>query len=703
MKVKAKRITKVDIEKRPYPLQRMRNIGIAAHIDAGKTTVTERMLYYSGRIRRMGDVDEGSATMDWMELERERGITITSAATTFWWKGYRVNLIDTPGHVDFTVEVERALRVLDGVIAVFCAVGGVEPQSETVWRQANKYRVPRIAFVNKMDRVGADFYRVVDEIRDRLSANPLPVQIPIGEEDEFEGVIDLVGMKALYWDEESLGAVMFERPIPIDLRERAEEYRSMMLEALADVDDLIMEKYLEGEEISEEEIKRALRKGTIERRIVPVLCGSALKNKGIQPLLDAVLDYLPSPLDIPPVEGVNPLNEEAERRVASDDEPLSALVFKVMMDQHVGKLAFIRVYSGSIKTGDTVLIANKGIKLRVGRLLQVHANKREEINRVYAGDIAAAIGLKDVTTGDTICDPSYPIVLEPMSFPTPVMTVAIEPKTRSDRDKLVLALNKLAEEDPSIKVGTDPETGQMVISGMGELHLEIVTARLMREYKVEAKVGRPQVAYRETVKGTAQAEGKFVKQTGGRGQYGHVVLEVYPLEGDQEFELVDATKGGVIPKEFLPAIEKGVREAMSTGVLAGYPMVGVGVRVLDGSYHEVDSSEMAFSIAASVAFKKAVAQANPTLLEPIMIAEVTLPERYMGEVLADLGSRRAHVFETEIIPGTDVRVIKAFVPLAEMFGYVQTLRSLTQGRATYTMRFSHYDEVPEEMLEKLKK
>jgi elongation factor G len=700
--MKAVQSTKLKIEGRPYPLQQVRNIGIAAHIDAGKTTVTERILYYTGRVHRMGEVHEGKATMDWMELEQERGITISSAATTCWWKDHRINIIDTPGHVDFTVEVERSLRVLDGMVAVFCAVGGVEPQSETVWRQADRYKVPRIAFVNKMDRVGANFFRTLEMMSSRLNANPVPIQIPIGSEDEFEGIIDLVKMKALYWDQESLGAVMHERPIPIDLRERADEYREMMLEALADLDDSLMEKYLEGEEIEDREIKDAIRRGTIERKIIPVLCGAALKNKGIQPLLDAVVEYLPSPVDVPPISGTNPITERQEYRVASDDEPFAALAFKLMMDPYVGKLVFIRVYSGSLSAGDIVYVANRNAKARIGRLLQIHANKREEINRVYAGDIAAVIGLKSVSTGDTICDAAFPIVLEPMNIPAPVLTVAIEPKTKADRDKLGAALTRLAEEDPSFKVGTDPETGQTVISGMGELHLEIITARLMREYKVEANVGKPQVAYKETIKTKAQAEGRFVRQSGGRGQYGHVVLEVYPLERGKGFEFVDATKGGVIPKEFMPAIEKGVKEAMSSGALAGYPVVDVGVKVLDGSHHEVDSSEMSFSIAASIAFKKAVEKAGLIILEPIMSVEVTLPEANLGEVIADLKSRRAHIFDTELVPDTDIRVIKAEVPLSEMFGYVQALRSLTQGRATYTMWFSHYEEMPQDLLEKLK-
>ena len=699
--MKAVQSTKLRIEGRPYPLERVRNIGIAAHIDAGKTTVTERILFYTGRVHRMGEVHEGKASMDWMDLEQERGITISSAATTCWWKEHRINIIDTPGHVDFTVEVERSLRVLDGMVAIFCAVGGVEPQSETVWRQADRYGVPRIAFINKMDRVGANFYRVLEMISSRLNATPVPLQIPIGSEDEFEGVIDLIDMKAFYWDQESLGAIMHESPIPLDLEGRSWEYREMMLEAIADLDDSIMEKYLEEEEITADEIKETIRKGTIGRKIVPVLCGAALKNKGIQPLLDAVVQYLPSPADVPSIKGTNPITNEEERRMASDDEPFAALTFKVMMDPHVGKLAFIRVYSGSVSTGDIVYVANKNGKARIGRLLQVHANKREEIDRVYAGDIAAAIGLKDVSTGDTICDAAFPIVLEPMNIPAPVMTVAIEPKTRADKEKLIEALGRLAEEDPSFKVGTDPETGQTVISGMGELHLEIIVARLIREYGIEASVGKPQVAYRETIKGIAQAEGRFVKQSGGRGQYGHVILQVYPLERGRGFEFIDATKGGVIPKEFIPAIEKGVKEAMASGPLAGYQVVDVGVKLLDGSHHEVDSSEMAFSIAASIAFKKAAEEAGLTILEPVMSIEVTLPQRYLGEVIADLNSRRAHIFDTELVPDTDIRVIKAEAPLSEMFGYVQTLRSLTQGRATYTMRFSHYEEVPRELQDKL--
>jgi elongation factor G len=680
------------------PLERVRNIGISAHIDAGKTTTTERILFYTGRVHRMGEVHEGSATMDWMPQEQERGITITSAATTCFWKDHRINIIDTPGHVDFTVEVERALRVLDGVIAIFDAKNGVEPQSETVWRQADRYGVPRIAFINKMDSVGADFYGSVRSIRERLGANPVPVQIPIGVEESFAGVVDLVRDKAIYWVDE-LGTVMEEREIPEELRSRAEEWREKLVEAAAELDDDLMMKYLDGEAIAPEEIRAALRKGTLELRAVPVLCGAAYRNKGVQTLLDAVLEYLPSPLDLPPVHGVDPRTGEEIVRQVSDEEPLAALAFKIAADPFVGKLCFLRVYSGRLSAGSYVLNANTGRKERIGRLLRMHANHREEVAEAGAGEIVAAVGLKQTKTGDTLCPEEAPIRLEAMQFPEPVISVAIEPKTQADQDRMGEALQRLADEDPTFRVATDPETGQTIISGMGELHLEIIVDRLKREFHVQANVGRPQVAYRETIRRSARAQGRFVRQTGGHGQYGDVWLEIEPLESGKGFEFVDKIVGGVVPREFIPAVEAGVREAMQNGVVAGYPMVDVRATLFDGSYHEVDSSDMAFKIAGSMAFRNAAQQADPVLLEPVMKVEVVVPEEYMGDVIGDINARRGRIEGME--PRGNAQVIRAFVPLAEMFGYATDLRSKTQGRGTYTMQFDHYEEVPRNLADEV--
>ena len=663
-----------------------------AHIDAGKTTTTERILYYTGVTYKIGEVDEGTAVMDWMGQEQERGITITSAATTCFWKDYRINIIDTPGHVDFTIEVERSLRVLDGTVAVFDSVAGVEPQSETVWRQANKYGVPRIAFMNKMDRVGADFFMSVNSMTERLDANPVPVQIPIGAEDELRGQIDLVRMKAIHFYDETLGANYTEGDIPEELLHRAYEYREKMFEALADIDDTIMEKYLGKEEIGVDEIKTALRKGTLEMKLTPVLCGSAFRNKGVQLLLDAIVDYLPSPLDIPPVAGKVPSSDSVIVRHANDSEPFSALAFKVMTDPFVGQLTFIRVYSGVLNAGSYVYNSSKDTKERVGRLLKMHANKREELKEVSAGDIAAVVGLKNTLTGDTLCDEKNPVILESIEFPEPVMSVAIEPKTKADQEKLSQSLSKLAQEDPSFKVSFNEETGQTIISGMGELHLEIIVDRLLREFKVSANIGKPQVAYKETIKGVAKADGKFIRQTGGRGQYGHVFIEIEPLEPGKGFEFENKIIGGTIPREYIPAVEKGIKEAADRGILAGYPVVDIKAKLYDGSYHEVDSSEMAFKIAGSLAFKEAAKNAKPVLLEPIMSIEVVTPEEYMGDVIGDLNSRRGRVQNIE--RRGKVQVIKAQAPLAEMFGYATDLRSKTQGRATFTMQFSHYDEVP---------
>ena len=677
---------------RTVPLEKTRNIGIMAHIDAGKTTTTERILYYTGINYKIGEVHEGTATMDWMVQEQERGITITSAATTCLWRDHRVNIIDTPGHVDFTIEVERSLRVLDGAVAVFCSVGGVEPQTETVWRQADKYGVPRIAFVNKMDRLGADFFRVVQMIQDRLGARPAIIQLPIGAEEKFVGVIDLISMKAVVWEDESLGAKFRTEPIPESFIAQANEYREKLLETAADCDEAIMEKYLEGKEIGENELRAAIRRGALSLKIVPTVCGSAFRNKGVQPLLDAVVDYLPSPIDIPPVKGVNPSSQQPEDRPAKDDTPFSALAFKIMTDPFVGTLSFFRVYSGALTSGSSVYNSTRGKRERIGRLLKMHANKREEIKEVYAGDIAAAVGLKTATTGDTLCDEDHPIILESIDFPDPVISIAIEPKSKADQEKLGLSLQKLATEDPSFRVRTDEETGQTIISGMGELHLEIIVDRLLREFNVGANVGKPQVAYKETIRKSVEQQGKFIRQTGGRGQYGDVWIKVEPQQPGSGFKFVDAVKGGSIPREYIPAVEKGVREATENGALAGYPMVDVKVTLFDGSYHDVDSSEIAFKIAGSMAFKEATRKANPVLLEPIMSVEVVVPEEFMGDVIGDISSRRGKVLGMDTRPAA--QAIDARVPLAQMFGYATDLRSMTQGRATYTMQFSHYEPVP---------
>jgi elongation factor G len=679
-------------------LKTTRNIGFVAHIDAGKTTTTERVLYYTGKTYKIGEVDEGTAIMDFLPQEQERGITITSACTTTFWRGHRINIIDTPGHVDFTIEVERSLRVLDGAVVIFCAVGGVEPQSETVWRQANKYKVPRMAFINKMDRTGANFERVVEQIRQRLGANPLPLQIPVGQENGFMGVVDLIEMKAIIWDEESLGAKYHYEKIPTYLRDKAEEYRIKVVETLADINDEIMEKYLEGKEISPEEIRKAVREATISFKIVPVLCGAAFKNKGIQPLLDAIIDYLPSPLDIPPVKGINPDTGEIEERPTDPDEPLSCLAFKIVTDPYIGTLTFLRIYSGRIESGMSVYNSTKRKKERIGRLVRMHANQREEITGAFAGDIVAAIGLRVTTTGDTLCDENHPIELEKLEVPEPVISVAVEPKTKADQERLSIALQKIAIEDPSFRVTVNHETGQTLIWGMGELHLEIIIDRLLREFKVGVNVGKPEVAYKETITISAEAEGKYIKQTGGRGQYGHVKLIVEPNPG-KGFNFVSEIVGGIIPKEFIPAIEKGVREATQEGVLAGYPIVDVKVKLIDGSYHEVDSSDLAFAIAGSLAFKDACKKANPVLLEPIMKVEIVVPEEYLGDVLGDISSRRGKV-ESMDMRG-NARVILAYVPLAEMFGYATTLRSLTQGRGTFIMQFSHYEKVPTQLAESI--
>ncbi|PTX58172.1 translation elongation factor 2 (EF-2/EF-G) [Melghirimyces profundicolus] len=682
---------------REFSLKDTRNIGIMAHIDAGKTTTTERILFYSGRVHKIGEVHEGAATMDWMEQEQERGITITSAATTCQWKDHRINIIDTPGHVDFTVEVERSLRVLDGAVGVFCAKGGVEPQSETVWHQADKYQVPRIAYINKMDIVGADFFGAVEQMRERLGANAVPIQLPIGKEDEFEGIIDLIKNVAFYYTDD-LGTRTEAREIPDEYKEQAEEYRTKMIEAISELDEELMMKYLEGEEISEDELKKALRKGVCNVEIIPVLCGSSYKNKGVQLMLDAVVDYMPSPLDVPPIQGELPDGSEAERK-SDDNEPFSALAFKIMTDPYVGKLTFFRVYSGTLDSGSYVLNSTKDKRERVGRILQMHANSREEIKTVYAGDIAAAVGLKDTGTGDTLCDPKHPIILESMIFPEPVISVAIEPKSKSDQDKMAVALAKLAEEDPTFRTETNEETGQTIISGMGELHLDVIVDRLKREFKVEANVGNPQVAYRETIRSSAKVEGKFIRQSGGRGQYGHVWIEFEPMEEGSGFEFVNKIVGGVVPKEYIPAVQAGVEEALQNGVLAGYPMVDVRATLYDGSYHDVDSSEMAFKIAGSMAVKAAKAKCSPVLLEPIMKVEVTVPEEYMGDIMGDVNSRRGRVEGMESRGGA--QVIRAMVPLAEMFGYATNLRSRTQGRGQYTMHFDHYEEVPKSIADEI--
>jgi len=688
---------------RKTPIERYRNIGIMAHIDAGKTTTTERVLFYTGVSHKLGEVHDGAATMDWMEQEQERGITITSAATTCFWKGmaenypeHRINIIDTPGHVDFTIEVERSLRVLDGACTVFCAVGGVQPQTETVWRQANKYKVPRLAFVNKMDRSGANFMRVYEQIKTRLKAVPVPIQLPIGAEDKFEGVIDLVKMKAIYWDEESKGTKFEERDIPLDLTADARAWREKMLETAAEANEDLMNKYLENGDLEASDIKCGLRVRTINNEIVPMMCGTAFKNKGVQAMLDAVIDYMPAPTDVLAIQGETERGEP-DKRMADDNEPFSALAFKIATDPYVGQLIFFRVYSGVVVSGDTIYNPVKGKKERIGRILQMHANQREEIKEVRAGDIAAAVGLKDVVTGDTLCDPQKIITLERMDFPEPVIHVAVEPKTKVDQEKMGIALNRLAQEDPSFRVRTDEESGQTIISGMGELHLEIIVDRMKREFGVEANVGAPQVAYREAIRKQVEIEGKFVKQSGGRGQYGHVWLRMEPNETGKGFEFIDQIKGGSVPQEYIPAVEKGLLETLPSGVLAGYPVVDVKVTLFDGSYHDVDSNENAFKMAASIAFKDGMRKANPVLLEPMMAVEVESPEDFMGNVVGDLSSRRGMIQGMEDVPG--FKVIRAEVPLAEMFGYSTALRSATQGRATYSMEFKHYSEAPKNVAE----
>jgi len=688
---------------RKTPIERYRNIGIMAHIDAGKTTTTERVLFYTGVSHKLGEVHDGAATMDWMEQEQERGITITSAATTCFWKGmagnypeHRINIIDTPGHVDFTIEVERSLRVLDGACTVFCAVGGVQPQTETVWRQANKYKVPRLAFVNKMDRSGANFMRVYEQIKTRLKAVPVPMQLPIGAEDQFAGVVDLIKMKAIYWDDESRGMKFEEREIPANLQKDAAEWREKMVESAAEANEDLMNKYLESGDLEVEDIKKGIRIRTINNEIVPMMCGTAFKNKGVQAMLDAVIDFMPSPIDIVAIQGEND-NGEPDKRIADDNEPFSALAFKIATDPYVGQLIFFRVYSGVVTSGDTVYNPVKGKKERIGRILQMHANQREEIKEVRAGDIAAAVGLKEAVTGDTLCDPQKIITLERMDFPEPVIHVAVEPKTKLDQEKMGIALNRLAQEDPSFRVRTDEESGQTIISGMGELHLEIIVDRMKREFGVEANVGAPQVAYREAIRKQIEIEGKFVKQSGGRGQYGHVWLKMEPNETGKGFEFVDEIKGGAVPREYIPAVEKGLLETLPSGVLAGYPVVDVKVTLFDGSYHDVDSNENAFKMAASIAFKDGMRKANPVLLEPMMAVEVETPEDFMGNVVGDLSSRRGMIQGMEDVPG--LKVVRAEVPLAEMFGYSTSLRSATQGRATYSMEFKHYSEAPKNVAE----
>jgi elongation factor G len=683
---------------REFSLDKTRNIGIMAHIDAGKTTTTERILFYSGRTHRLGEVHDGAATMDWMPQEQERGITITSAATTCHWREHRINIIDTPGHVDFTVEVERSLRVLDGAVAVFCAVGGVQPQSETVWRQADKYGVPRLAYINKMDRVGADFFRVIQMMKDRLRTKPVPIQLPIGAEENFQGIIDLVKMKAeIYKDD--IGKEIEITDIPAALLPQAKTYRDQLVEIAAEMDEGLTEKYLEGEELSEEDLMLGIRLGTIAAKITPVVCGSSFKNKGVQPMIDAVVDYLPSPLDIPPVVGIDTDSEEEIERRADDGEPFAALAFKIMTDPFVGKLAFFRVYSGTLKTGLVIYNATTGKRERVGRLLMMHANHREEIQEVYTGDIAAVVGLKDTTTGDTLCDESHPIMLESMVFPEPVIDVAIEPKTKGDQDKMGIALGKLSDEDPTFRLHTDPETGQTIISGMGELHLDIIVDRLLREFKVNANVGRPQVAYKETITKEVSCEGRFIRQSGGRGQYGHCVLELEPQEPGTGYEFVNKIVGGVVPKEYIPAVDNGIKEAMETGVLAGYPTIDVKATIVDGSFHEVDSSEMAFKIAGSMAYKNGAAKACPVILEPVMSVEVNVPEEYMGDVIGDINSRRGRIEGMEDQNGN--KIIRSIVPLGEMFGYATDLRSRTQGRGVYVMQFSHYEKAAKAVTEEI--
>ena len=672
-----------------------------AHIDAGKTTTTERILFYTGRTHRIGEVHEGTATMDWMAQEQERGITITSAATTCFWKDIRINIIDTPGHVDFTAEVERSLRVLDGACAVFDAVHGVEPQSETVWRQADKYGVPRICFINKIDKMGADFEHAIDTIRKRLNAKPVAIQLPIGQEDKFKGVVDLMAMKAIIWKDETMGAEYVVEEIPEELKKKAQAFHQILVETVVENDDQdeLMHKYIEGETITEPELKAALRRATLNMKLFPVICGSAFKNKGVQPLLDAVVDYLPSPLDIPPVKGINPDTGAAETRPADDKAPFSALAFKIMTDPFVGQLTFIRVYSGHLKTGDSVINSGRQKSERIGRLLKMHANKREEINEIFAGDICACVGLRNITTGDTICDEKHPITLESIEFPSPVISVAVEPKTKSDQEKMGVALGKLAQEDPTFKVATDPDSGQTIISGMGELHLEIIVDRMMREFNVQANVGKPQVAYRETIRKKAEAEGKYIRQTGGSGQYGHVKVRIEPNEAGKGYEFVNEIVGGVVPKEYVKPVDQGIKEAMEGGVLAGYEMVDVKAILYDGSYHEVDSNEMAFKIAGSMAFKEAARKASPVLLEPVMSVEVVVPEEFMGTIIGDLNSRRGRIEGIEHRAGS--QVIKAMVPLAEMFGYATNMRSNTQGRATFSMHFSRYEEAPRAVAEEI--
>ena len=688
------------MSKRSFPLEKTRNIGIMAHIDAGKTTTTERILFYTGRTHKLGETHEGAATMDWMEQEQERGITITSAATTAQWKDTRINIIDTPGHVDFTVEVERSLRVLDGAVTVLCAKGGVEPQSETVWRQAEKYGVPRMIFVNKMDILGADFYRVVKMVEERLKANAVPIQLPIGKEDTFVGIIDLVEMKAeIYKDD--LGKEYEMTDIPDDLMDLANEWREKLLESVAEADEELMMKFLEGEEITKAEIKKVIRTATIAGEMIPVTCGSAYRNKGVQLMLDAVIDYMPSPLDIPPIKGIVPDTEEEEERPADDNGPFSALAFKIMADPYVGKLAFFRVYSGTLDSGSYVYNSTKGKKERVGRILQMHANKREDIEKVYSGDIAAAVGLKVTTTGDTLCDEKHEIILESMEFPDPVIEIAIEPKTKAGQEKMGIALAKLAEEDPTFKTYTNEDTGQTIIAGMGELHLEIIVDRLLREFKVEANVGKPQVSYKETITAPADVDHKYAKQSGGRGQYGHVKIKVYPREPGEGFEFKNSIVGGAIPKEYIPKIEEGIKEAMQTGPVAGYQVVDVGVELYDGSYHEVDSSEMAFKIAASMAFREAAKKAKPVLLEPIFKVEVTVPEEYMGDVIGDISSRRGRIEGSDMNNGAVA--VRGYVPLSEMFGYATDLRSKTQGRGVYVMQFDHFEKLPDSLLESINK
>jgi elongation factor G len=684
---------------RTVPLERCRNIGIMAHIDAGKTTTTERILFYTGKTHRIGEVHEGTATMDWMEQEQERGITITSAATTCTWRDIRINIIDTPGHVDFTAEVERSLRVLDGAVAVFDAVHGVQPQSEKVWRQADKYGVPRICFINKIDKMGADFEHAVDTIRKRLSAKPIAIQIPIGQEANFVGVVDLITMKAIVWKDETMGAEYVIEEIPENLKKKAEAFRAQLVETVAENDDDMLHKFLEGEEITAEELKKSLRKSTIGLKVFPVVVGTSFKNKGVQPLLDAVVDYLPSPLDVPETHGINPDNGEKIVRKADDKEPFSALAFKIMADPFVGQLIFIRVYSGQLKTGDSVQNVRTTKTERIGRLMKMHANKREEISEILAGDICAAVGLKNVSTGDTICDEDHPIALESITFAVPVISVAVEPKTKADQEKMGLALNRLAQEDPTFKVHTDPDSGQTIISGMGELHLEIIVDRMMREYKVEANVGKPQVAYRETIRKHSEAEGKYIRQTGGKGQYGHAKIYLDPQPPGLGYEFVNDVKGGSVPKEFIKPIDQGIREALEGGILAGYPMVDVKATLYDGSYHDVDSNEMAFKIAGSMAFKEAARKASPVLLEPVMAVEVVTPEDYAGVIMGDLSSRRGRIEGMEHRAGS--QVIKAIVPLAEMFGYATHMRSSTQGRAEYSMHFARYEEAPRSVAEEI--